>query len=151
MLEFIAKYWLQCILTLISGGLGLLCKKIWGLYKAEQERKSNEEHNNIVTEITSALKKETKEVKEEIQSVKTDNTKQQEQINIIREGILDMQGSSFKRFCRMLLQPDHEISLEEMEQCSKEYHTYKQLQGNSNGDLLYNMVKEKAEYNLLEK
>lgn len=50
----------------------------------------------------------------------------------------------------MLLQPSHDITLEEMEQCSREHHTYKNLHGNSDGDLLYSMVEEKAGHTLLD-
>lgn len=143
MAEFIIKYWVQWLLGLIALGLGALAKKFYSMYKAEKERKANEEHEKLVKELSSILDEKC----EEIISV---NIQQQNQIDEIREGVLDLQGSSFKRFCRMLLNKDHEITVEEAQQCAKEHRAYNKLHGNSDGDLLYNMVQEKAGHNITE-
>ena len=36
MLEFIIKYWLQCLFGLICGAMGYILKKIFGLYKRQK-------------------------------------------------------------------------------------------------------------------
>jgi hypothetical protein len=62
---------------------------------------------------------------------------------IIKGGILSIQGRDFKADCRMLLQPEHMITLNEFEAIIEEHEVYKSLGGNHEGDALFTLVEQK--------
>lgn len=82
------------------------------------------------------LKAEDNKLHEEIDGLKDD-------FKIIKGGILSIQGRDFKADCRMLLQPDHVITLNEYEGIMEEHEVYKSLGGNHEGDALFHMVEQK--------
>ena len=59
--------------------------------------------------------------------------------------MLSLQGRTFKNNCRRLLDLDHEITLEEYEEISKDHEAYNSLGGNHNGDELFLLVRKKVE------
>ena len=69
---------------------------------------------------------------------------QDEKLNEMRAGLLSMQGAYFKKKCHKLLEPGHEINVEELENITKDHEAYKGLDGNHEGDMLFNLVLEKA-------
>lgn len=62
---------------------------------------------------------------------------------IMKGGILSIQGRDFKADCRVLLQKDHTITLNEYEAILEAHSVYKSLGGNHEGDALFSMVKAK--------
>lgn len=137
MLEFIEQYWLNFLLGLISGGLILLCKKLWKMYKSEKAHQKTEEQKQFYKGLEDAIERGNKKAERGDQLL-------QKQIDILMSGILSIQGRAFKQECRALLREGHEITLEEWEFIQEEHDTYKALGGNHDGDSLFEMVKRKA-------
>ena len=84
----------------------------------------------------ASFKEEDKRIHEEIDELKDD-------FKIMKGGILSIQGRDFKADCRLLLQPEHIITLNEYESIIEEHDVYKSLGGNHEGDALFNMVEQK--------
>lgn len=141
MLEFIAQYWLQFLLTLITGGLTLLCKKFWSLYQAEKKHQKTKEWEAFYQGLKDTIKEGSEESKRGDAAL-------QEQIDIMKGGILSIQKKNFKQDCRELLKEEHEITLEEFEAIQEDHNIYNSLGGNHDGDTLFDMVKKKATNNL---
>lgn len=126
MINIITKYWIEFLLGLIVLFLGFIFK----LFKQEGRRWIQKEVRDTLQETISQLTQENKEQNEKIQK--------------IYEGIINLQGVSFKSYCRTLLHDDHNFTLEEFENCQREYEIYTSLGGNGQGTILYNLVCEKA-------
>lgn len=133
MLQTIANYWLTFLLSIISTGLVLVCKKIWSLYQNEKKQKFSQEHNDIVLELKTAIK-------ESMMQSEKDDVFLQDQIDSLKRGILSIQGHNFKEYCRELLEEEKEITLKELEVCQEEHDVYNYLGGNHTGDLLFDLV-----------
>lgn len=136
-LKFVAKYWLEFLLVTISTGLSVACKKIYALYKDAKSTEKTKEQDAFYTKIENLIKDNAKESRRE-------DKKLQDQINVMQEGILSIQGRSFKQSCREMLEPEEEFTLEEFETLQDEYYVYKNLGGNHDGDVLFELVKKKA-------
>lgn len=132
-LDFMIKYWAQFAFGLIGTGLGIFCKTMWKNY----QRTIDEKHEAIKEEI-----------REEIIEMKngSDNGDKQlhEELDILKAGILSLQGREFKKRCRELLAEDHYLTLDEYNEIVKEHHVYNGLGGNHNGDILFGLVEQKA-------
>ena len=70
------------------------------------------------------------------------------EIDVIKSGMLSLEGRTFKEDCRKLLQDDHRITLAEFEAISAEHIVYNNLGGNHEGDGLFSMVVAKYQNNL---
>lgn len=143
MSEFLIKYWLEALFTLIVGGLGFLCKKFYSLYIKEKNHQKTEEQKAFYQGLQDAISQVTKE------SLEGDK-KLQEQINIIKDGVLSVQRKVFKQECKNLLREDREISLQEFEELQNDYSVYHDLGGNGNGTSLFKLVQKKVETNLTD-
>lgn len=134
MLEFILKYWIEFLFGLVIAGGGFIIKRTLKSYKQER---ANEKKDFL------------KEIQKEIQAefVRSDKkeTELQNEIKILKNGLLSIQGRTFKSNCKKLLEEDHEISLEEYEEITKDHDAYNSLGGNHNGDQLYQLVRQKVE------
>lgn len=136
MLEFIIQYWLNFLLTAIAGGLGFICRRIWKMYQNEKDQQETEKDKQLREDLKETIHSGDKEL--------------QDQIDILKKGILSIQGSIFKQECRALLREDHEITLEEFEQLQEDHNIYNSLGGNHDGDALFNMVQGKTTINLTD-
>lgn len=143
MLEFIIKYWVQTLLGVVVGALSFACKRIYKLYQSEKNRQKTKEQEEFRDELKDVIREVGRE------SLLGDQ-KLQKQINVITNGVLSIQGKNFKQECRELLQDGREITLAEFESIQEEYDTYKSLGGNHDGDILFNMVLQKATHNLTD-
>lgn len=152
--EFLAKYWFEFVLGLIAMGFTFIIKShfSWTLKKIKEEQEQS------IEEIASKMKEE---VIEEGKKFKTASEEAdfciEEEIgilnqdfNLLKRGILSIQGKQFKEFCTRLLSSDHELTLDEYRQCSDEHEVYNCLGGNHDGDRLFALVQKKAE-NLFSK
>ena len=144
MIEFIIQYWVQFLLVTISGGLTIACKRIYNLYKKEKVHQKTKEQ----TEFYEGLKELIQQGAEQSRQAEASL---QEQINIVKEGVLSIQKKNFKQECRELLREDHDITLGEFETLQEEYHVYKNLGGNHDGDTYYEMVVKKTTNSLADK
>lgn len=150
--SFIVKYWLEVIFGLIATGAGFAAKKFYSLWKKEQEHIKEDEESALKNSIN-------KEVLDMIQDHKEKSYKRHEELqkqvngletelDILREGILCIQGKDFKMDCRKLLEPEHAITQDEWDMISSEHGIYNSLGGNHDGDRLYEDVEVKYHNNL---
>lgn len=141
LLQWIAKYWVDFLLGLIATGLGVACRKIYTLYKNEKTHQKTKEQKEFYQGLQDLITKSSQEAQQ-------DKIELQEQINIVKNGVLSIQKKNFKENCKELLDENHEITLEEFEALQQDYHIYKNLGGNHEGDTFYKMVVTKATENL---
>ena len=154
MLDFIVKYWVEFALGIIATGLGVACRRILTLYKKEKEHQKAEEKNQLVTEfkemITSCQRDLVKEIypreealQEEDKRINKEIKYLHENVDILKSGMLSLQGRDFKQDCRELLKEDHVITLIEYENIIEEHKVYNALGGNHRGDALFTAVAQK--------
>ena len=72
-------------------------------------------------------------------------------INTVKSDVLTIEGAYFRSECRRLLQKEHTITQEEFDTITLEHGAYNNLGGNHEGDMLFEMVKEKHKEQLLKK
>lgn len=144
MLDWIVEYWITFVFGLIVLLLTTCGKKIW---------------NGIKSFIQTYIKKQCDEqlqvnntsIQSAIKDLCEENRKQNQDIKDIHQSLLIIQGVSFKAYCRQLLRDDHQITLEEFENCQEEYEAYHGLGGNGRGTMLFELVKKKAQDIILDK
>jgi hypothetical protein len=144
MLEFIVKYWIEFLFGLIVTGGGIFLKRYAELVKKEQKAQQNEFYSKLKAEISDSYQQsqyDDKVLQGEIDDLK-------DELNCLKKGILSLQGRQFKQACIMLLNENHDISLEEYQEIDNDHDAYNGLGGNHNGDRLFNLVKKKAERTL---
>ena len=162
LLDFIVKYWMQFGFGLIVAGLTALSKYFYNLYKKEKLHQKTEEQKNFYQEIKDAIGAERAYTQDALsvdreKSIACDKVLEEkvsnlkEKIDTLQDGILSIQGRDFKADCRILLQPDHEITLDEYEQIIEEHEVYNNLGGNHKGDELFDLVAHKFDAGLTHK
>lgn len=134
MLEFILKYWIEFLFGLVIAGGGFIIKRTLKSYKQERADEKKEFLKEIQKEIQAEFVRSDKK-----------ETELQNEIKILKNGLLSIQGRTFKSNCKKLLEEGHEISLEEYEEITKDHDAYNSLGGNHNGDQLYQLVRQKVE------
>ena len=87
-------------------------------------------------------------VKEQEEKSMEEDRKIHKEIDVIKNGMLSLEGRSFKQDCRKLLREDHRITLSEYEAITLEHKIYNDLGGNHEGDGLFSMVVAKYQNNL---
>ena len=126
MLEWIARYWLEVVFSLALAGLAWGGKRLIKFYMDDIKRSLEDLEKRILTKVEAR------------------DDAQDEKMNEMRAGLLSMQGAYFKKKCHRLLEPDHKIEVEELENITRDHEAYKGLGGNHEGDMLFNLVLEKA-------
>ena len=134
MLEFILKYWIEVLFGAVIAIGGYMVKRTLKSYRQERL----EEKNAFLESIK-------KEISAEFERSNTRETELAGEIKTLKAGLLSIQGRAFKNNCKRLLDPDHEISLEEYEEITKDHDAYNSLGGNHNGDELFILVRKKVE------
>lgn len=72
-------------------------------------------------------------------------------IDNVRGDVLTIEGAQFRAECRKLLERGHIITQEEFNTITLEHDAYNNLGGNHEGDMLFEMVREKHRDQLLTK
>ena len=139
MLDFIIKYWVEFGFGLIVAGGGYFFKKYMKMREDEQNAERANFYENLKKDMFSRYDKIEKESENGDQRL-------QEQLDALRKGILSMQKKEFIAECQALLAEDHEITLEEYQQCIEDHDAYHGLKGNHNGDSLFALVVQKAKH-----
>lgn len=134
MLEFILQYWVEFLFGLVVAAGGFIIRRILKSYKQERA----EEKKEFLEEIQRKIKSEFTERDQK-------DVELQSEIKALKNGLLSIQGRTFKANCKKLLEEDHEITLEEYEEITKDHDAYNSLGGNHNGDQLYRLVRQKVE------
>lgn len=139
MLDFIIKYWVEFGFGLIVAGGGYFIKRYMKLKEEEQ--------NTERAKFYDKLKKDMFARYDEIEKESTNGDHElQKQLDALRKGILSMQKKEFIAECQELLAEDHNITLEEYQQCIEDHDAYNGLKGNHNGDSLFALVEQKAKH-----
>lgn len=149
--EFILKYWVEVIFGLIVSGLSFACRRYWKLWRAEQQHQKTEEQEAFYDGILKKIDERFEETNNRItaldnkveKNVQTSNAQQE----ILKEGLLSVQGNNFKRQCKALLEPTHKITETEWLQHQIDFEAYERLGGNDDGHDLHNAVAHKY-YNM---
>lgn len=87
-------------------------------------------------------------VKESEERSMEEDHKIHKEIDIIKDGMLSVEGRAFRNECRRLLEEGHVITLNEYEAILAEHVTYNNLGGNHEGDGLFSMVQVKYQNQL---
>lgn len=140
MLDFIVKYWVEVLFGIVVTAGSFICKRIYTLYKNE---KNSREHL-IIEEFDNKLNDFYKKTQQDnlIADKRIDNIEQI--ILVLKKGLLSMQGHQFREKCRQLLADEHELTLDEWTELIADHDAYKALDGNHEGDELFELVKIKA-------
>lgn len=117
MAEWILKYWVEVLFSIVVGAITLLYKRFLSLHKKEQDAGRNKFKEEIKTEIKDSIKREFREefeknTERDSRIMETLNTLTTN-INTLTEGLLSVQRREFEANCRNLLNPDHNITLDE--------------------------------------
>ena len=134
MLEFILKYWIEVLFGAAIAIGGYMVKRTLKSYRQER-----------IEEKKAFLESIKKEISAEFERSNGRETELAGEIKTLKAGLLSIQGRAFKNNCKRLLDPDHEISLEEYEEITKDHDAYNSLGGNHNGDELFILVRKKVE------
>lgn len=137
MLEFVIKYWVEFAFGLIVTGGGYFVRRYLKMREEEQNREKAKFYDNLKKDVFAKYD----EVKEES---KEGDLELQKQLDLLRKGILSLQRKEFFNECQALLEEDHELTLDEYQQCIEDHDAYNGLKGNHRGDSLFALVVEKA-------
>ena len=159
MKEFITQYWLEVLFGLICAAIAWFAKRTANKYKSLLELEKKNKKNEFWDEVKAEIKNDHITLEEKINQRTLESLdryektcKQIEQTNenldVLRQGMLSVQGKEFKEGCRKLLDSEHDITLSEYEDISVEHNVYKHLGGNHDGDSLFELVKAKYEKSL---
>ena len=134
MLEFVLKYWIEFLFGGVIAIGSYMIKRTLKSFRQERADEKEAFLEGIKDEIRAEFERSNKK-----------ETELAEEIKVLKAGLLSIQGRTFQSNCRRLLDPDHDISLEEYEEITKDHDAYNSLGGNHNGDQLYQLVRKKVE------
>ena len=152
--EWIAKYWLEVLFTLICSGAAFVIRHHVKLIISEKKRNENDTLKAIdekFKEQNINMEKKMEEcygrVINVVQNLEQKSNKADGEVNkkigTITNGILSIEGAYFKQECRKMLDPEHIITTHEYEMLVVEHGTYNSLGGNHEGDKLFRLVEAK--------
>lgn len=162
-LGFIATYWLEFVLSGCAAGVVALGKVFYNLIKKELSHNKEEFKSEIQKGQEEFYKKFNEEIKITYEQTLSNDRALEEQISrnqsqseqedvkienemeMLKRGLLSIQGKQFKEDCRALLKEDHVLTIDEYEQIEEDHSAYNGLGGNHHGDNLFNLVQKKAE------
>lgn len=139
LLEFVIKYWVEFAFGLIVTGGGYFVRRYLKMRENEQNRERAKFYDNFKKDIFIKYD----EIKKESEN---GDLELQKQLDLLRKGILSLQKKEFFKECQALLEEDHELTLDEYQQCIEDHDAYNGLKGNHRGDSLFALVEEKAKH-----
>ena len=156
--EFILKYWVEVIFGLIVSGLSFACRRYWKLWRTEQQHQKTEEQEAFYDGILEKIDERFEKIDERFEEMNNritalDNKVEKNvqtsdaQQEILKEGLLSVQGNNFNRHCKAILETTHKITETEWLQHQIDFEAYERLGGNDDGHDLHNAVAHKY-YNM---
>ena len=139
LLDFVIKYWVEFAFGLIVTGGGYFVRRYLKMREDEQNRERTKFYDNFKKDIFIKYD----EIKKESEN---GDLELQKQLDLLRKGILSLQKKEFFKECQALLEEDHELTLDEYQQCIEDHDAYNGLKGNHRGDSLFALVQEKAKH-----
>lgn len=161
MWDWVITYWVQVLFGAIAAGLGLLSRKFWTMYKNEKQdataanmqkcyNKIRISIENLETKISkredaifAKIQEEHDNAQKHDEEIKNDVKSMVDNIEILKQGILVIEGAYFCQECEMLLERDGIITVDEFKKVTADHNAYNALGGNHTGDALYASVKQK--------
>lgn len=135
------------ISALILGLSWFLKKSFNGLLEKHREEKENgrkEFKKELMNSLNGTVIELKNDFDSQIQEIREENKNQNETLKKINNGLLSVQGKTFREECTKLLSQDHGvITVEEMTQCTEDHLSYNAMGGNDTGDELYRLVTTK--------
>ena len=139
LLDFVIKYWVEFAFGLIVTGGGYFIRRYLKMRENEQNIERTKFYDNFKKDIFIKYD----EIKKESEN---GDLELQKQLDLLRKGILSLQKKEFFKECQALLEEDHELTLDEYQQCIEDHDAYNGLKGNHRGDSLFALVEEKAKH-----
>ena len=139
LLDFVIKYWVEFAFGLIVTGGGYFVRR----YLKMRENEQNEERAKFYDNFKKDIFIKYDEIKKESEN---GDLELQKQLDLLRKGILSLQKKEFFKECQALLEEDHELTLDEYQQCIEDHDAYNGLKGNHRGDSFFALVEEKAKH-----
>lgn len=147
MIDTIINYWVVAACGLVAAFFTWLIryiirnenKKFQELLETREEKAKEAVICKLQKEIDEEVNKSNnsdKAINADIESLKIS-------VNNLTRGLLTVQGKEFKEDCRILLDPDHEITIDEYEDIVEDHEAYNGLGGNHRGDSLFRSVMKK--------
>ena len=161
MIAWVIQYWVQVLFGVIATGFGLLAKKFWKMYQNEKardvEKTMAECYSKVREEIDGVhglVDKRDEYLHESINRVQENSVEHDKRIEedlrnlstyieVLKDGVLSVQGAHFRQQCKQLLDEDKIISVDVFEQLTYDHNIYNKLGGNHLGDALYTAVEAK--------
>lgn len=158
MLDFVIKYWVQFLFGLAAACFTFVFKQYYKMKSQIKDQEIKDMKENMCTGMKAAMEEKInaehelsaqadEEIKEDLMALRKESKADWQELRTeqdkLRQGVLAIQGKQFKDECRRLLNPKHEITLEEYENIGNEHETYHLLGGNHHGDALFKSVMKK--------
>lgn len=143
MLDFIAKYWLQFLFSLIGTGLLVWIKHDIKMYKELSKRNKDDFKREIEDDLENRLQATRNELRQTDKEIQADLEAFHYSLENLTSGLLSVQAKSFREECHRLLEPDHIITVDEYENLVEDHRAYNSLGGNHKGDALFAAVTQK--------
>lgn len=144
MIDFIVKYWVEFAFGLVVAGGSYVVKRLWTMLKKERESKQLQVHNDLISDMKVIINDAIGPVQNELTVLRESVEKGDKEQELMKAGMLCLQGDYFKKKCKRYLENDHNITEEEYLHLCQEHDVYKSLGGNSNGDRLFALCQEKV-------
>ena len=153
--EFLIKYWLQVLLGLIVAGIAAKFRAIkawWQEIQNDKEKKIKAERMEEVRACIDELRPMLQDIADQSaagdQVLRTEMNTLAAEVQILKGGVLAIQGDNFKEKCRKILNAmdgGKHIDLKTYENLLRDHIAYNALGGNSDGDELFGLVKHRYE------
>ena len=105
--------------------------------------KLDEQKSDMKCQMDGCYNKLLDVVDESNEKNRQEDAKIHKEIDVIKDGMLSVQGTAFKNECRKLLDQKDPITLEQYEAMVEEHHVYNSLGGNHTGDALFKSLEAK--------
>lgn len=143
MLDFIAKYWLQFLFSLIGTGLLVWIKRDIKMYKELEKRNKDDFKREIEDDLENRLQATQDELRQTDKIIEADLEISHSALENLTLGVLSIQKKNFMEECHRLLESDHIITVQEYETLVDDHKAYNALGGNDKGDALFAAVTQK--------
>ena len=142
-MNFIIEYWLEFLFGIIIAALGYVCKNYRRLYLQEKKHQKTKEQKEFYNKLIKVIQESYKLSQKDDEKLQTQIDHMRLCLDVVKSGILNLQGKTFKQECRKALEEEENISIEEFERIQADHDVYNGLGGNHDGDNLFALVEHK--------
>lgn len=158
-ISIIIKYWVEFLLGIIVAGGGLFFRRYHELSKAERDQKRQdsqeklkeaikEDNQRMINEVSALSNQGDEKLQRQINTLNQEISTVNQEMSVIKMGVSSVQRKDFLEQCRYLLDPNHNVTLDEWDAISEDHDVYNALGGNHTGDQYYELIKKKVETTL---